>query len=154
MAKQRNGEQGNGEQGEQVEERRATDLVPTANHDIVFRRDHPQDRCSFGIAGVPGIVVFPKGFFVGEVPTTITLSCALQAPRLDAKASKAEAAAAKAQAKADKEAEKVAKAAAKAEEKKAKADEALAKARAKADEAVAKLAAKINPSVAEGEAAQ
>jgi hypothetical protein len=53
---------------------------------ITFRRLHPGGgplgRCSYGVAGVNGIVVFDMGLFVGGVaPTTITLSCELAEPQ-------------------------------------------------------------------------
>ncbi len=52
---------------------------------ITFRRNHPGGgplgRVSYGVAGVPGIVVFDLGLFVGGVaPATITLDCELAAP--------------------------------------------------------------------------
>jgi hypothetical protein len=134
----------NGEDTQEVVERRASDINPVVNHDLIYRRDHPGDRCSYGIAGVPGIVVFDKGLFAdpSAPPPVITLNIALQSPRLDKKASKAEEAAAKAQAKADKEAQKVKAAAEKAAARQAKADEALRKAREKAEAAAAALKAK------------
>lgn len=54
-------------------------------HTLTYRRQHPGGgvlgRCSYGVAGVPGIVVFDMGLFAGGVaPATITLSCALAAP--------------------------------------------------------------------------
>jgi hypothetical protein len=98
----------------------------------VYRRDHPQDRCSYGIAGVSGIVVFDKGLFANGVPpTTITVDCALAQPKADAKAEKARLAAERAQDRATKAAVKIEAAQARAAEKSAKAAEALAKAQAK-----------------------
>jgi len=52
---------------------------------ITFRRLHPGGgplgRCSYGVAGVSGIVVFDMGLFPGGIaPTTITLSCELSQP--------------------------------------------------------------------------
>lgn len=52
---------------------------------LTFRRLHPGGgalgRCSYGVAGVPGIVVFDMGLFAGGVaPATITLNVALAAP--------------------------------------------------------------------------
>jgi hypothetical protein len=48
---------------------------------ITFRRSHPGGgplgRVSYGIAGVPGIVVIDRGMFVGEPPATIELDCTL-----------------------------------------------------------------------------
>jgi hypothetical protein len=119
------------------------ETVTTVNTSITYRRDHPGNRCSFGIAGVPGIVVFDKGLFAdpNNIPTTISLDIPLQLPRAVEKVSKDEQKAEKARLKAEKEAEKVKAAAEKAAAKQAKADAALAAAKAKADAAVAKLAA-------------
>lgn len=52
---------------------------------ITFRRNHPGGgslgRCSYGLAGVPGIVVIDLALFPGGVaPATITLDCALATP--------------------------------------------------------------------------
>lgn len=119
------------------------------NHTLVYRRDHPQNRSSYGIAGVAGIVVFDKGLFAdGTPPPSITLDCLLAPPQLDNKTAKAEAAAQKAVEKAEKEAAKVKKAQLKAAERQAKADKALADAKAKAEAAAAKAqAAKDAPPV-------
>lgn len=52
----------------------------TANT-LTYRKDHPKDRASYGIAGVPGIVVFDKRLFAnGKAPKTITLDCDLATP--------------------------------------------------------------------------
>lgn len=53
---------------------------------LTFRRNHPGGgplgRCSYGVAGVPGIVVFDLGLFPGGVaPATITLDCELAQPQ-------------------------------------------------------------------------
>lgn len=118
----------------------ATETVASdTNNTLTYRRDHPGNRCSYGIAGVPGIVVFDKGMFLdGTAPATIEMDCALSLPKADNKQAKAEAAAAKL-------AERAAKATAKAEaqtaklaERQAKADAALAAAKAKVDAAAAK----------------
>lgn len=116
--------------------------VVTVNRTINFRKHHPKNRCTYGIPGVPGVIVIDKGMLADPTapPATLTLSCDLQLPRAP-KADKAEAQAAKAAAKAEREAAKVTAAAAKAVEKQAKADAALAKAREKAEAAQAKLAA-------------
>lgn len=50
-----------------------------------YRRAHPGGgtlgRCSYGIPGVPGIVVFDVGMFVGGIaPATITLPFAMAVP--------------------------------------------------------------------------
>jgi len=51
-----------------------------------YRRQHPGGgplgRCSYGVPGVPGIVVFDMGLFAGGVaPATITVNVALAAPQ-------------------------------------------------------------------------
>lgn len=56
-----------------------------ANFKLTFRRNHPGGgplgRCSYGLAGVPGIVVFDLGLFPGGVaPAEITLDVALAEP--------------------------------------------------------------------------
>lgn len=56
-----------------------------ANFTLSFRRNHPGGgplgRCSYGLAGVPGIVVFDLGLFPGGVaPATITLDVELAQP--------------------------------------------------------------------------
>lgn len=53
---------------------------------LTYRRDHPGGgalgRVSYGLAGVPGIVVFDRGMFPdGIVPKTITIDCAMVAPK-------------------------------------------------------------------------
>ncbi len=123
-----------------------------ANQILTFRRNHPGNRCSYGIAGNSGIVVFDRGLVAGTVPTTsnedlggmpatITLDCALVEVKATEKVDKTAAAAAKAQEKADKAAAKVAAAEAKAKAKAEKAAEAAAKAEAKAKAAADKAAA-------------
>lgn len=52
---------------------------------LFFRRMHPGGgplgRCSYGIPGVPGIVVFDVGMFLGGIcPATIVLPLAMAAP--------------------------------------------------------------------------
>lgn len=52
---------------------------------LTFRRNHPGGgplgRCSYGVAGVPGIVVFDLGLFPGGIaPATITLDVPLATP--------------------------------------------------------------------------
>jgi hypothetical protein len=131
---------------EQVAEVTAVE-APRPNHTITFRRTHPGGgplaRCSYGIAGVSGIVVFDRALFVdGVMPETITLSCELVQPQPDAKQQKAEAQAAKAQAKAEAAQKKIEAAAAKAAERQAKADKALADAKAKVEAAQAALGSK------------
>lgn len=56
-----------------------------ATQTLTFRRNHPGGgplgRCSYGVAGVPGIVVFDLGLFPGGVaPATITLNVTLAEP--------------------------------------------------------------------------
>lgn len=55
---------------------------PTAsNNTLTYKRDHPNNRCSYGIPGVPGIVVIDKRLFAnGQAPATITVDCALALP--------------------------------------------------------------------------
>jgi len=106
------------------------------NYTLTYRRDHPKNRCSFGITGVSGIVVFDKALFVGgNPPTTITLDAELVEPKVVSATAKAGATAVKAAEKATKAAEKIAKATAKAAEHQAKADAALAAAKAKVEAA-------------------
>lgn len=119
--------------------------VPDRNYTLTYRRQHPgggpAGRCSYGIAGVSGIVVFDMGMFAdGIAPATITVDCPLALPKADGKADKAAIAAAKLQAKADKAAAKVLADQAKAEERAKKATAAL-------DAAKAKLAAAATPAV-------
>lgn len=131
-----------------------TTAAPAANYVLTFKRNHPQDRCSYGIAGNPGIVVFQRGLIkgalpftsntdLGGLPATITLSCELVQPKADNKTAKAEAAAAKAAEKAAKAAAKIEAAQLKAAEKAAKAQAALAAAQAKIAAAQAAAAAKV-----------
>lgn len=56
-----------------------------ATQTLTFRRNHPGGgplgRCSYGVAGVPGIVVFDLGLFPGGIaPATITLDVVLAEP--------------------------------------------------------------------------
>lgn len=111
------------------------------NYTLNYRKDHPKNRCSYGVPGVSGIVVFDKNLFAGGVPpATITVDVELALPKVVSATAKAEAAAVKAAEKAAKAAEKIAKATAKAAERQAKADAALATAKAKADAAAAAAA--------------
>jgi hypothetical protein len=51
------------------------------NHTLTYRKVHPQGRCSYGVAGVAGIVVFDLKLFAdGKPPATIVLDCALALP--------------------------------------------------------------------------
>lgn len=55
--------------------------APTSNRTLTFRREHPGNWVSFGIAGMPGRVAFKKQLFAnGVVPKTITVDCALAVP--------------------------------------------------------------------------
>lgn len=122
-----------------------TPATPTvvANHVLTYRREHPGNRCSYGIAGNSGIVVFDKGLFAGsteagfQAPATITLSCEMVPVKADTKVAREAAAAQKLIERAAKAQAKIEAAAAKALERQAKADEALAKARAKVEAASA-----------------
>lgn len=117
--------------------------VPVSNMRLTYRREHPGNRCSYGIAGNSGIVVFDKGLFAGSdqpgftAPATITLDCEMVQPKADNKTAKAEAAAVKLAERAAKAQAKIEAAQAKAEGKRVAADEALAKARAKVEAAQA-----------------
>lgn len=128
----------------------------TPNFTLTYRREHPGDRCSYGITGVPGIVVFDKALFADptNIPHTITLSVELALPRADKKTDKAAAKEARDAEKAAKAQEKADKAQAKANEKKAKAEEALRKAQERADQAKAKLAERANEQTAAPEVAE
>lgn len=60
--------------------------APAATTVLTFRRNHPGGgplgRCSYGKAGVPGIVVFDLGMFPGGIaPQTITIDCAMVEPQ-------------------------------------------------------------------------
>lgn len=126
-----------------VEDAPATDGATTeapaavANFVLHYRREHPGNRCSYGIAGNAGIVVFDKGLFQGsdqagfQAPAVITLDCEMVPIKQDNKTAKAEAAAAKLVEKAQKAQAKILAAQAKAEERQKKADEALRKAQEK-----------------------
>lgn len=106
--------------------------VPEVNYTLVYRRDHPGNRCSYGIAGNPGIVVFDKGLFLdGVAPAFIQADAAFVSPKADNKTTKAEAQAAKLIEKAAKAQAKIEAATAKAAERKLKAEQALAAAQAK-----------------------
>lgn len=118
----------------------------TGNFVLNYRRDHPKNRCSYGIAGNPGIVVFDIGLFAGSdqpgfvAPASITLSCEMVPVKADTKTAKAEEQAAKAAEKAAKAEAKAQAAAARIAEKAAKAQERAAAAQAKADAVAAKAA--------------
>ena len=46
--------------------------VVATNHTLTYRKNHPNGRCSYGVAGVPGIVVFDlKQYADGKPPATI-----------------------------------------------------------------------------------
>jgi hypothetical protein len=118
----------------------------TQNYVLQFKRNHPQNRSSYGIPGVPGIVVIQRDLVAGTTPFTsntdlagmpaaIMVDALLVSPRVVNKQAKAEEAARKAQEKADKAAARVAEQQRKAEEKAAKAQAALDAAKAKAEAA-------------------
>lgn len=110
----------------------AESAAPVQNFVLHYRREHPQNRSSFGVPGVPGIVVFDNGLFAdGKPPTSITLDVQLQAPRADKKAEKEEERARKAEERARKAQERVEAAKRKAEEKAEKARQQLEAAKAK-----------------------
>lgn len=120
------------------------------NFTLTYRRNHPGNRCSYGVDGNPGIMVVDRGLFAGTVPTTgqndlggmpavIVLDAELVPVKLDNKTSKAEAAAAKAQERADKAAARAAAAALKIKERADKAAAALAAAQAKVAAAQGKV---------------
>jgi hypothetical protein len=53
----------------------------TTTNTLTFRKDHPKDRASYGIAGLAGIVVFDKRLFANvKAPKTITVDCDLAVP--------------------------------------------------------------------------
>lgn len=112
----------------------------TTNFTLTYRRDHPQNRSSYGIAGQSGIVVFDRNLFAdpGAPPATITVDVPLALPKADAKSSRAAEAAARAEEKARKAQERIAAQEEKAKERARKAEEALAKARARVDAAAGK----------------
>lgn len=63
----------------------ATATATTPATTLHYRRAHPGGgalgRCSYGIPGVPGIVVFDLGMFIGGIaPATITLPFAMATP--------------------------------------------------------------------------
>ena len=53
-----------------------------------FRRNHPgggpKGRCSYGVTGLSGLVVFDMALFPGKAPATITLDCPLAEPKAKA----------------------------------------------------------------------
>lgn len=123
-----------------------------SNFTLHFKRNHPQDRASYGIPGVPGIVVIQRGMVRGTtpfasttdlagMPATITVSVELASPKADNKSAKAEAQAAKLAERAEKAKAKAEAQAAKLLEKQQKAQAALEAAKAKADAVAAAAAA-------------
>jgi hypothetical protein len=51
------------------------------NYTLTYRKNHPNNRASYGIAGVPGIVVFDLKLFAnGKPPATIVLDCPMALP--------------------------------------------------------------------------
>jgi len=114
--------------------------VPEPNYTIVYRREHPQNRCSYGISGVSGIIVFDKSLFAGGVPPeTITMDVEMALPKGDAKAAREAQAAQRLIDKAAKAQARIDALATAAKAKQEKADKALADAKARVE--AAKLAA-------------
>lgn len=123
----------------QVDGPTQVETAPATNRAIVYRRDHPGNRCSYGISGNAGIVVFDKGLFAGGVaPASITLDCDMVPVKADNKTARAEAEAAKLVERAARAQKKIEEATAKAEARKAKAEADLAAARARVEAATAK----------------
>jgi len=118
--------------------------APAVNRTLVYRRDHPQNRSSYGIEGRAGIIVFDRSLFAdGQPPATIEVDCVMVSPKADTKTAKAELAAAKALEKAAKAQAKIDSQKAKAEEKAQKAQAALEAAQKKVADAAAAAAAKL-----------
>jgi hypothetical protein len=116
------------------------------NYTLTYRRDHPGGgalgRCSYGIAGVNGIVVFDYTLFAdGKAPATIMVDVPLAQPKPDLKEAKAAAAAQKLIDRAAKATAKIEAAKVKALERQVKADAALAAAKAKIEAATKAAAA-------------
>jgi hypothetical protein len=64
-----------------VNEATPTPQPVASNRTLTYRKNHPGNRVSYGIAGVPGIVVFDLKLFAdGKAPVTIVLDCALALP--------------------------------------------------------------------------
>jgi hypothetical protein len=119
--------------------------VVEANHKVLYRRDHPGGgvlgRCSYGIPGVSGIIVFDMALFVdGIAPPTITMDCSFVQPKADNKQAKLEAQAAKAADKAAKLEARMAAESLKAAVNAAKLAEVAAAAKAKVEAAQAQAA--------------
>ena len=121
-----------------------------ANRTLTYKRNHPKNRSSYGIAGNVGIVVFQRSFFPtatepannydrAGLPETIDLDVDLVEPKVVAPKVTVDAAA-KAAEKAQKAQEKAAASAAKAAEKLAKAQAAVEAAKKKAEAAGAPVA--------------
>lgn len=126
------------EQPQTTETAAPAPAAPTGpNFVLTYRREHPGNRCSYGIQGNSGIVVFDKGLFVGgdqpgfTAPPVITLDCQMVPIKLDNKTAKAEEQARKLAERAEKAKAKIEAAQAKAAEKAKKAEEALKAAQAK-----------------------
>jgi hypothetical protein len=51
---------------------------PSPNFTLTFRRTHPKNRVSYGVAGVPGLAVFDLALFASKkAPKTLTIDVAL-----------------------------------------------------------------------------
>lgn len=106
--------------------------APTTNFTLEYRREHPGNRCSYGIAGNAGIVVIDRGLLADPAfKGPITVDVALVPVKADNKQARAEAQAAKLAERALKAQQKIEAAAAKAKERQDKANAALEAARAK-----------------------
>lgn len=87
------------------------------NRVLSYRRDHPGDRSSFGVSGVPGLVVIHHSLIVGfgtpefQIPATINVDFDLADPKEDKRSAAAAERAAKAQERAEKAQERATKAA-------------------------------------------
>ena len=126
------------------------------NFAMTYRRQHPANRSSYGVAGNPGIIVFDNGLFPGSTvagwqpPAVITLDCELVPVKADNKTAKAEAQAAKLAERAAKAQAKIEAAQAKAKEKQEKAEAAMKAAQEKLAAAQAAQAAKAGTAATGG----
>lgn len=119
--------------GKSVKNEQTPAAPAVTNFVLAYRREHPQNRCSFGIAGNPGIVVFDKGLFAdpNNIPAHITLDVQLVPVKAIASQDKMAKAAEKAEAAAKKAQERLEAAQKKQEERALKLKEQLAKAQTK-----------------------
>lgn len=86
------------------------------NRVLSYRRDHPGNRSSYGVAGVPGLVVIHHSLLAGfdqpgfQPPAVINVDIDLAEPRGDKRSEKAAERAAKAAERAEKAAKRAAEA--------------------------------------------